>query len=79
MVSKSEIKNMPFEEAVSKLEEIVNKFESEQVDLERAIENYAVGEELRKHCQAKLNEAKLKVEKISITSDGGVDTSEFSA
>jgi len=77
MVTKAEIKKMPFEEAVGKLEEIVNNFESGQVDLEKAIENYAIGEELKKHCQKLLGDAKLKVEQINVKEDGSLGTSDF--
>lgn len=75
----SDIKNLSFEEAVTKLEEIVNSFESQQVNLEQAIADYTIGEELRRHCEKKLTEARLKVEKITVNAKGNITTSEFDA
>ena len=72
----AENKNITFEQAVKELEEIVRKLESGQVDLESAIKDYERGNELRKICEAKLNEAKLKVEKIIKNQDGTVKTEE---
>lgn len=68
---------MSFEEAASELEEIVNKFESEQVSLEDAINNYARAEELKKCCEKKLSEAKLKVEKIISSNGSGLKVASF--
>ncbi len=61
----SEVKKMGFEEALSELESIVNRLESGQITLENAIDSYIRGDSLKKHCEKKLNEAKLKVEKIT--------------
>lgn len=75
----SNLAEMNFETALIELESIVNKFESGQVDLEQSIELYSRGIDLKNHCEKKLSEAKLKVEKISIGKDGNVSTSEFDA
>jgi exodeoxyribonuclease VII small subunit len=73
----SDVTAMNFETAISELESIVNKFESGEVDLENSIELYALGAQLKTHCEKKLTEAKLKVEKISITKDGKLSTTDF--
>ncbi len=71
-------KDITFEQAVAELEAIVRKLESGQAGLEDAIKDYERGNELRKICEAKLNEAKLKVEKIIKNQDGSVTTEETS-
>lgn len=71
-----EAPNISFEQAVKELEEIVRKLESGQVDLESAIKDYERGNELRKICEKKLNEAKLKVENIIKNQDGSVTLKE---
>ncbi len=71
-----EAKELSFEQAVKELEEIVRKLESGQVDLESAIKDYERGNALRAICEAKLNDAKLKVENIIKNQDGSITTKE---
>lgn len=59
-----DIKNLSFEEAIRELEGIVKRLESGQSTLESAIADYSRGSVLRAHCEKKLTEAKLKIEKI---------------
>ena len=68
--------NISFEQAVKELEEIVRKLESGQVNLETAIKDYERGNQLRKICEQKLNEAKLKVENIIKNQDGSIKLEE---
>lgn len=63
------IKNMSFEQALNELEEIVRKLDSGRESLESAIESYERASELKKFCEAKLNEAKFKIETIAKKSD----------
>jgi exodeoxyribonuclease VII small subunit len=80
MSSKSNnLAEINFETAISELESIINKFETGEVDLEKSIELYSRGMELKNHCEKKLSEAKLRVEKISIGKDGKISTNEFDA
>lgn len=60
-----------FEKSFRRLEEILNKLETEVEDysLEEIIKNYQEGLELLKICRAKLSEAELKIEKISTEQD----------
>lgn len=69
-----EIAALSFEEALSQLEEIVRKLESGSGKLDEAIEAYERGALLKRHCEAKLNEAKAKVDKISLAPDGSLKT-----
>lgn len=74
-----ELKELSFEQALKELEGIVRGLESGQTDLEKSITDYTRGAQLRDHCLAKLNEAKLKVEKITKAADGKLGVSEFDA
>ncbi len=56
---------MSFEEALQVLEEIVNQLEKGEVALEESIAIYQRGDQLRAHCEAKLKEAKVQIEKIT--------------
>ena len=53
--------NMNFEQALSRLEEIVRKLESGNVSLDESIEIYQEGIALAKYCSGKLEEAEGKV------------------
>ena len=57
-------KNLSFEEALKELEEIVNSLERGDVSLEDAIEAYERGSMLKNQCEKRLQEAKMKVERI---------------
>ena len=65
---------LSFEEALSQLEAIVDQLERGDVSLDRAIDAYSRGMALKGHCQARLEEARLKVEQIKLPEDGGPAT-----
>jgi exodeoxyribonuclease VII small subunit len=72
------VEALSFEEALAELEQIVGRLESGQGSLDDAIKAYERGSDLKKHCQKKLDEARMKVEKIRLPEGGrGVETSEF--
>jgi exodeoxyribonuclease VII small subunit len=60
-----DIARMGFEDAMKELEDIVRRLESGQVKLDDAVKAYERGAALKKHCEAKLADAKMKVEKIT--------------
>ena len=62
---------LSFEDALSELEAIVEKLEGGTVDLDKAIDAYARGMSLKQHCQARLEEARLRVEQIKLPENGG--------
>lgn len=64
------IAGMSFEEALAELEDIVRRLEGGDARLDDAIGAYERGAELKKHCEAKLKEARAKVEKISLDPAG---------
>ena len=55
------------------LEEIVQQLESGNVPLDQSISLYERGEALRKHCQARLDAAQARIEKI-VTDQAGNPT-----
>ncbi|MBF96797.1 MAG: Exodeoxyribonuclease 7 small subunit [Alphaproteobacteria bacterium MarineAlpha9_Bin4] len=62
-MNKNKIK-ISFEEALKDLEEIVEDLNSDDLDLEKAITAYEKGMELKKICETRLKEAKLRIETI---------------
>ncbi len=66
----TEITQMSFEEALQALEKVVRDLESGEVPLDRSIDLYERGEELRRHCQARLDAAQARIEKIVAGPDG---------
>jgi exodeoxyribonuclease VII small subunit len=70
---------LSFEQALAKLEEIVSELETGKAELERSIDLYQMGARLKAHCQAKLDAAQLKVERIVLGPQGptGVEPAEF--
>lgn len=67
---------LSFEQALEELERIVARLESGSGTLDDAINAYARGAELKAHCQKKLDEARMKVDKIRAAGAGGAVTSE---
>jgi exodeoxyribonuclease VII small subunit len=61
---------MPFEEALQKLETIVETMESGDLPLESLIARYEEGVKLAKVCQEKLAEAELKIQQLEKTAAG---------
>ena len=73
------IGTMSFEQALAELEQIVARLEQGKIALEDAINAYERGAALKQHCEAKLREAKERVDKISVGPDGAVSTVPFAA
>jgi exodeoxyribonuclease VII small subunit len=61
----ADIAAMGFEEAMKELETIVKQLEGGQVKLDQAVQAYERGNSLKAHCQTKLDEARIKIEKIT--------------
>ncbi|MEK9594383.1 MAG: exodeoxyribonuclease VII small subunit [Rhodospirillaceae bacterium] len=78
MSDSKELNALSFEQALSELEAIVSQLEKGDGALDEAIAAYARGAELKKHCQKKLDEARMQVEKIRLPeSDGAAVTEHF--
>lgn len=76
-MTEEEIKNLSFEEALARLENIVRELESGRIKLDDAVAAYEKAIALKQLCENKLNDARLKIEKIEITPDGQVSTVPF--
>ena len=63
---KPTLETLTFEQALGELEAIVEQLERGDVSLDTAIDAYARGMSLKTHCQARLEEARLRVEKIKV-------------
>ncbi len=74
MSENEDISNLSFEEALTKLENIVRELESGRTKLDDAVSAYEKAVALKKLCQEKLAAATLKVEKIEINKDGTMST-----
>ena len=59
-----ENKNISFEQAMSRLNEIISQLESEQTSLEKSVELFQEGIELSKICNSKLSNIEDRVAKI---------------
>jgi exodeoxyribonuclease VII small subunit len=62
--------SVPFEEALQKLEAIVENMESDELPLEALLAKYEEGTRLAKMCQEKLTEAELKISQLEKTAGG---------
>jgi exodeoxyribonuclease VII small subunit len=76
MTKHKSIENISFEDALAELEEIVRKIDTGQENLADAVESFERGVLLKKHCEKMLKEAKLKIEKITSSGDGKIETAE---
>ncbi|MGE3689940.1 MAG: exodeoxyribonuclease VII small subunit [Novosphingobium sp.] len=70
MSDPADISALSFEDALRALEDIVRALEGGEVPLDKSIELYERGELLRKHCQARLDAAQARIEKIVSGPDG---------
>lgn len=65
-----QIASLSFEDALRALEDVVRRLESGDVALDKSISLYERGEALRRHCQARLDAAQARIEKI-VAGPGG--------
>jgi exodeoxyribonuclease VII small subunit len=69
-ISPANAESLPFEQALQKLESIVEAMESEELPLESLLAKYEEGTKLAKTCQEKLAEAELKIQQLEKNSAG---------
>jgi exodeoxyribonuclease VII small subunit len=67
-----DIARLSFEDALAELEQIVTRLEAGRAKLDDAIAAYERGALLKRHCEAKLREAQMKVEQIQLQPDGTI-------
>ncbi|MEO1242806.1 MAG: exodeoxyribonuclease VII small subunit [Pseudomonadota bacterium] len=68
------IGDLTFEKALVELEQIVQKLENGEAELEASIALYERGAALKAHCEAKLKSAQEKIEKIVVGENGKART-----
>lgn len=69
-MSSDELEKLSFEDALIRLENLVRELEAGRIKLDDAVKAYEEAIKLKNLCEKKLNEAKLKIEKIEITPSG---------
>lgn len=70
-----DIAALSFEDALARLTTVVEALEGGEVPLDRSIALYEQGEKLRRHCEARLSDAEMKVERITAAREGSHDGS----
>ncbi len=71
--------NLPFEEALKRLEEIVDSMENHDLPLETLLAKYEEGTQLAQNCQARLLEAEVKIQQLERKSNGQFNLKAVSA
>jgi exodeoxyribonuclease VII small subunit len=74
----TKLEAMPFEEAMKRLEAVVEAMESGDLPLETLLARFEEGTRLAKACQAKLAEAEVKIQKLEKNSAGEMALTPFS-
>ena len=69
--------NPPFEEALKKLEGVVEAMETDDLPLETLLAKYEEGTRLVKICQEKLAEAELKIQQLEKNAAGEIKLKPF--
>lgn len=64
--------NLKFEDAMRRLDEIVQAMESGEIGIEESIARYEEAMALRAHCQRILDDAELKIKKIQLDAAGRI-------
>ena len=70
-------KKMTFEDALTRLEELVQQLESGEVPLEESLKSFEEGKNLVKFCLNLLDKAEIKVKELEQTSAGEFQLSSF--
>ena len=64
------VDQMSFEQALAELEQIVRTLEQGSAPLDESIELYQRGDKLKRHCEARLKAAQMRIEQIALGPDG---------
>jgi len=68
---------MKFEDAIEKLEKIVAELEEGGLPLEKSLQKFEEGIKLSRFCSKKLKEAEKKIELLTKTAEGELETKPF--
>jgi len=69
---KPKIEKLGFEDAIERLEELIEQIESGEIGLEESLKRYEEGSALIKRCRAILDDAHQKITELTASSDGGL-------
>ena len=69
--------NVPFEEALKKLEGVVDAMEADDLPLETLLSRYEEGARLVKLCQEKLADAEVKIQQLEKNAAGELKLKPF--
>lgn len=69
-----DVAKLGFEEALKELENIVRDLEGGKGKLDDAIKSYERGAALKRHCENKLAEAQMRIDKIMLGANGEIKT-----
>ena len=70
MSEETAIAELSFEDALKRLETIVHRLESGDASLAESIDLYQEGDRLRGQCEARLQAAQARIERITLGPDG---------
>lgn len=76
-MNEAELKEKSFEEAIARLEEIIELLERGELTLEENLKLFEEGIALARHCRSRLDEAQGKVEILLGVEKGQVQTAPF--
>lgn len=68
---------MKFEEALNRLEELVENLESGELDLESSIQTFQEGITLSLFCQKELEQAQGRIQRLVESLNGGLELSDL--
>ena len=77
MCDRQNSENIPFEDAIARLEQIVRMLDSGNVPLDKSLELYEEGVKLVKICNSRLENAEQKI-KILVEKNGEYQEEDFS-
>jgi len=74
-----DLQDLPFEDALKRLETIVESMEGQDLPLETLLTRYEEGARLTALCQDKLTEAELKIQQLEKNAKGGLSLKPLAA
>lgn len=69
--------DLSFEQAMERLEEIVGSMESDRMPLDEMVTAYEEGMKLLQRCRQRIENARYRIESISLKTDGRVELEPF--
>lgn len=61
----AKLAKLPFEDLMTRLEDVTEQLSKSNISLDNMIDLYQEGKILKKYCQKKLDEAKMKIEIVN--------------